>query len=73
MDAEEAIETVERFDNHIRAVGKGVQGLRNIFGQVREARVGKSSSAGIFSVVFMTYVTQECHRPNGCCLIHFYL
>jgi hypothetical protein len=72
MDAEEATETVDRFDNHIRAVGKGIQGLRNIFGQVREARVGESSSTRI-SVVLMTYATQQCHRPNGCCLIRFYL
>jgi len=40
LDTEDATEAVERFDTHTRAVGKGVQGLRNIFGQVREARVG---------------------------------
>ena len=40
LDAEDASDAVERFDNHTRAVGKGVQGLRNIFGRVREARVG---------------------------------
>ena len=41
VDAEEASEAIDRFMNHTRAVGKGVQGLRNIFGKVREARVGE--------------------------------
>lgn len=40
LDAEDAEDAVDRFDQHTRAVGKGVQGLRNIFGRVREARVG---------------------------------
>lgn len=42
VDVDEASETLDRFDSHTRAVGKGVQGLRNIFGRVREARVGSS-------------------------------
>lgn len=41
VDADEASETVDRFQTHTRAVGKGVQGLRNIFGRVREARLGE--------------------------------
>jgi len=48
VDVEDATQTVDRFDSHTRAVGKGVQGLRNIFGQVREARVGEPFSASIF-------------------------
>jgi sorting nexin-9/18/33 len=40
VDAEDAEEAVDRFDTHTRAIGKGVQGLRNIFGRVRDARVG---------------------------------
>lgn len=40
LDTEELAETANRFANHTRAVGKGVQGLRNIFSQVRQARVG---------------------------------
>ncbi|KAL0959925.1 hypothetical protein HGRIS_011590 [Hohenbuehelia grisea] len=39
LDAEDAAEAVERFERHTRAVGKGVQALRNTFGQIREARV----------------------------------
>jgi sorting nexin-9/18/33 len=41
LDAEDAADAVDRFDSHTRAVGKGVQGLRNIFGRVRESRVGQ--------------------------------
>lgn len=44
VDADEALEAVDRFVNHTRAVGKGVQSLRNIFGKVREARVGRCIS-----------------------------
>lgn len=44
LDAEEAEEAVDRFDVHIKGVGKGVQGLRNIFGRVREARIGTKFS-----------------------------
>jgi sorting nexin-9/18/33 len=40
LDAEELAETTDRFANHTRAVGKGVQGMRDIFSQVRQARVG---------------------------------
>lgn len=41
FDIQDASETIEKFDNHVRAVGKGVQGLRNTFSRVREARIGK--------------------------------
>jgi sorting nexin-9/18/33 len=40
LDTEDAADALDRFDTHTRAVGKGVQGLRNIFGKVREARIG---------------------------------
>jgi sorting nexin-9/18/33 len=32
--AEEATETVNRFDVHTKAVDAGVQGLRNVFAQI---------------------------------------
>lgn len=41
LDTDELAETASRFANHTRAVGKGVQGLRGIFAQVRQARVGE--------------------------------
>jgi sorting nexin-9/18/33 len=40
LDTEELADTANRFANHTRAVGKGVQSIRNIFAQVRQARVG---------------------------------
>jgi len=44
IDAEEATEAVNRFDVHTMAVSTGVQGLRNIFPQIRQARVGEQQS-----------------------------
>lgn len=41
LDLEDAEEAITKFSTHTRAVGKGVQGLRNIFGRVREARIGQ--------------------------------
>jgi len=41
VDLDDATEVVNRFSRHIRAVGKGTQGLRNIFGRLREARLGE--------------------------------
>lgn len=43
LDMDDTIETTDKFANHTRAVGKGVQGLRNVFGQLRQARIGKCS------------------------------
>ena len=41
FDAEEATDAVNRFDVHTKAVDSGVQGLRNVFSQIRQARVGE--------------------------------
>ena len=41
FDTEEATEAVNRFDVHTKAVDTGVQGLRNVFPQIRQARVGE--------------------------------
>lgn len=40
LDAEEAEEAIDRFQRHLRGVGQGVQGLRGVFGKVRDANVG---------------------------------
>ncbi|KAJ3820075.1 hypothetical protein F5880DRAFT_1615887 [Lentinula raphanica] len=45
LDLEDAEEAVARFATHTRAVGKGVQGLRNVFTRVREARLGQLCSS----------------------------
>ena len=41
FDTEEATEATNRFDVHTKAVDTGVQGLRNVFPQIRQARVGE--------------------------------
>jgi len=44
LDADDAIETVHKFERHLKATGKGVQGLRKMFGSLRQARMGKHIS-----------------------------
>lgn len=57
VDADEASETVDRFQTHTRAVGKGVQGLRNIFGRVREARLGVATAERLLSYSLLSLIT----------------
>lgn len=44
LDAEDAAESVERFSRHLKATGKGVQGLRGMFTGLRMARMGEPMS-----------------------------
>ena len=70
VDAEEAKDALDRFDTHIKAVGRGVQGLRSIFGRVREARVG-----GLYFCFLQSTsdnYTKRCRRPSGYCPIPFF-
>jgi len=39
IDVYDAVEVIDMFNKHIRAVGRGIQGLRNVFGQVRDTRL----------------------------------
>ncbi|TFK49029.1 PX-domain-containing protein [Heliocybe sulcata] len=59
LDADDATDAVDRFDAHTRAVGKGVQGLRNIFGQVREARVEMSKAERLLSYSLLSLITSK--------------
>ncbi|CAK5261888.1 unnamed protein product [Mycena citricolor] len=59
VDADEASEAVDRFDTHTRAVGKGVQGLRNIFGRVREARIEMSQAERLLSYSLFSLITSK--------------
>lgn len=52
LDAEDAEDAVNHFATHTKAVGKGVQGLRNIFGRVREARTGSPRSTFVIRVKY---------------------
>ena len=40
LDLEDAEDTLHCFQTHTKAVGKGIQRLRNVFGRVRESRIG---------------------------------
>jgi len=42
LDAEDAIDAVDRFQRHLKEVDKGVQCLRAIFEKVRNTRLGES-------------------------------
>ncbi|KAG6919790.1 hypothetical protein DXG01_000290 [Tephrocybe rancida] len=59
VDADDAQETVDRFETHTKAVGKGVQGLRNIFGRVREARVEMSTAERLLSYSLLSLITSK--------------
>lgn len=56
VDADDATDAIDRFVGHTKAVGKGVQGLRNTFGRVREARIGQLPLSG------MRPTAHGCHR-----------
>ncbi|KAG6903388.1 hypothetical protein C0995_013141 [Termitomyces sp. Mi166 len=59
IDIEDAQEAVTRFEIHTRAVGKGVQDLRSIFGQVREARVEMSKAEHLLSCSLLSLITSK--------------
>ncbi|KAF7360444.1 Sorting nexin lst-4 [Mycena venus] len=59
VDAEDATDAVDRFDTHTRAIGKGVQGLRNIFGRVREARIEMSKAERLLSYSLLSLITSK--------------
>jgi hypothetical protein len=40
LDLEDAEDTLHCFQTHTKAVGKGIQRLRTVFGRVRESRIG---------------------------------
>jgi hypothetical protein len=52
-------------------VGRGVQGIRNIFGRVREARVGRLDFS-FFLSKFNLIIAQRCPRLNDCWHILFF-
>lgn len=59
VDLEDAEGTISAFQTHTRAVGKSVQGLRSVFGRVREARIGMSMAGKFYCfVVFIKLETE---------------
>ncbi|KAK1235708.1 hypothetical protein PQX77_001079 [Marasmius sp. AFHP31] len=59
LDLEDAEEAGDRFSTHTRAVGKGVQGLRNIFGRVRDARVEMSKAERLLSYSLLSLIISK--------------
>ncbi|TFY81957.1 hypothetical protein EWM64_g2053 [Hericium alpestre] len=59
FDAEDAAEAVDRFEAHTKAVDVGVQGLRNIFGEIRQARVGMSKAERLLSYSLLSLITSK--------------
>ncbi|KAJ7598847.1 hypothetical protein C8J56DRAFT_915178 [Mycena floridula] len=59
LDLEDAEEAVVRFSTHTKAVGKGVQGLRNIFGRVRQARIEMSEAERLLSYSLLSLITSK--------------
>ncbi|KAI0302386.1 hypothetical protein B0F90DRAFT_1627635 [Multifurca ochricompacta] len=59
FDAEEATEAVDRFDIHIKAVDTGVQGLRHVFAQTRQARVEMSKAERLLSYSLLSLITTK--------------
>ncbi|KAF9225836.1 hypothetical protein BS17DRAFT_794683 [Gyrodon lividus] len=59
VDLSDASETIERFDNHVRAVGRNVQGLRGTFSQVREARIDMSKAERLLSYSLLCLITAK--------------
>ncbi|KAG8960054.1 hypothetical protein FRC05_007128 [Tulasnella sp. 425] len=57
FDSEEAEETVDRFENHPVGVGRGVQGVRGVFGRLREAHVGMSIATRALSYSLLSLIT----------------
>ncbi|KAI0045016.1 hypothetical protein FA95DRAFT_1561581 [Auriscalpium vulgare] len=72
IDTEEATESIDRFDAHTRAVDAGVQGLRNTFGQIRQARVEMSKAERILSYSLLSLITGKpiASAPNSDALAH---
>lgn len=60
LDLEDATDALHCFQAHTKAVGKGIQGLRTVFGRVRESRIGNFISLCSFKNLphFVCFVTE---------------
>ncbi|KDR80060.1 hypothetical protein GALMADRAFT_62609 [Galerina marginata CBS 339.88] len=60
VDLEDAEDTINSFQRHARATGKGIQGLRSVFGRVREARIVEMSKAErLLSYSLLSLITSK--------------
>jgi sorting nexin-9/18/33 len=51
LDIEDAEDTLHCFQTHTKAVGKGIQRLRTVFGRVRESRIGSFFFLHLFFII----------------------
>ncbi|THH21169.1 hypothetical protein EW146_g355 [Bondarzewia mesenterica] len=63
LDADEAVEVVDKFETHTMAVGAGVQDMRSIFGQIRQARVEMSKAEHLLSYSLLSLITSKRLAP----------
>ena len=64
LEVEDASEAMRRFEAHTLAATAGVQSLRGVFGQFRQARLGACRRHYDRTGVLM--IGQRCRRPRGC-------
>lgn len=65
LDLEDAEDTLHCFQTHTKAVGKGIQRLRTVFGRVRESRIGSFLSLHSSSSKNSSHVKpQKCQKQN---------
>ncbi|KAG8805780.1 hypothetical protein FRC19_007671, partial [Serendipita sp. 401] len=57
LDADDATDAVERFRRHLKAVDKGVQGLRGMFSNLRTARMGLAKYQRLLSYSLLSLIT----------------
>ncbi|KAF9048732.1 hypothetical protein BJ165DRAFT_1343327 [Panaeolus papilionaceus] len=65
VDLEDSTSALHSFQNHTRAVGKGVQALRSVFGKVREARVELSKAERLLSYTLLGLITSKHTETSG--------
>lgn len=59
IDADDANETIDKFVTHTKAVGRGVQGLRNVYGAIRQASIEMSKAQRLLSYSLLSLITSK--------------
>ncbi|KAF9517696.1 hypothetical protein BS47DRAFT_1314028, partial [Hydnum rufescens UP504] len=59
VDAEEALDTVNRFERHVKGVGEGVYNLRIVYNRLRESSADVSLSLKAFSYQLFSLITSS--------------
>ncbi|KAG9093547.1 hypothetical protein FRC06_011473 [Ceratobasidium sp. 370] len=59
LDADDCLEVVDRFEQHVRQVDARIDGLRTVMGQFREARNSMSNAQRTLSLAFLSLITEN--------------